>query len=216
MRLFTSVSSEWKEFPDTGLQYNNIAQNQSSSWAVGSLYIFVYKQLWLVSLLKWNPWKLQLQLWKCMRSLESLRDFIHLPLTRQQVVCEGPTSYAYVYAMHSHGNRFLIFFQGLNFSFLLQRSWSFNRSKRFLWIFYSLKFEIQSTDFWKQFAFSPRGGMAGQLQTVVEVRYSWHEKEGQTLKSPSSLTTGARKEYKVQFLYREKLLGEHVPFYPTI
>lgn len=168
MQLFTFTleSSEWKEFPDTGLQYNSIAQNQSSSWAVGPLYIFVCKQCWLVSRLKWNPWKLQLQLWKCMRSLESLWDFIHLPLTRRQVVCERPTSDAYVYAMHSHGNRFLILFQGLVFSFLLQSSWSFNRSKSFLWIFYSLKSEIQGMDFWEQFAFSPRGGTAGQLQTV--------------------------------------------------
>lgn len=110
-------------------EYNIISQNQSSSWAVGSLYIFVCKLFWLVSLWKWNPWKLQLQLWKCMRSLESLWDFIHLPLTRQQVVCERPTSDAYVYAMHSHGNRFLILFQDLEFPFLLQISWNFCRRK---------------------------------------------------------------------------------------
>ena len=51
--------------------------------------------------------------------IESLWDFIHLPLTRQQVVCERPTSDASVYAMHSHGNRSLILFQGLGISFLL-------------------------------------------------------------------------------------------------
>lgn len=200
MQLFALVSSEWKEFPDTGLQHNNIAQNQSSSWDIRSLYVFVCKRFWLVSFLKWNPWKLQLQLWKCMRSLESLWDFIHLPSTRQQIVCERPTSDAYVYAMLSRGNRFLILFQGLGFCFLLQSSWSFNRRKRFLCIFYSLKFEIQTMDFWELFAFSPRGGMTGKLKTVncsfsgrSESQLTWEWGSFPEV-YPHGLTVGARKD----------------------
>lgn len=52
-------------------------------------------------------------------------------------------------------------------------------------------------DFWEQLAFSPRGGMAVQLQTVVEVRYSLHEKEGQPLKSPPQSHSGSQKKIEI-------------------